>query len=111
ETRVGGIGIRSTYFTGEGETIGFGQEGDTLSSPGEGAGVAIDSEWFDERLTFGAEYAQTDYDFDGAGAGASVRSDEAKAFRLGWTPIDGTRATGSLQQLQLGLEYERIGTF
>ena len=111
ETRIGGLGIRSTYFSGEGTTIGFGQEGDVLSSTGEGVGVAIDSEWFDERLRLGAEYAQTEYDFDGVGIGASAHSDEAMAFRLGFSPIDGQRAAGSLQQLEFGLEYEHVGTF
>src|SRR5690606_41960549 len=50
ETRFGGLGIRSTYFSGEGTTIGFGQEGDVLYATGEGVGVAVDSDWFDERL-------------------------------------------------------------
>lgn len=111
ETRAGGIRIRSTYFTGEGATIGFAQEGDALDSSGDGAGVALESEWFDDRLRLGAEYARTHYDVDGAGAGVSAQSDHAMAFKLGFAPIDGRRATSSLQELQFGLEYERIGTF
>ncbi|NLG76345.1 MAG: hypothetical protein GX535_08915, partial [Xanthomonadaceae bacterium] len=111
ETRFGGLGIRSTYFSGEGTTIGFGQEGDVLYATGEGVGVAVDSDWFDERLRLGAEYAQTEYDFDGVDFGGSAHSDEAVAFRLGFVPIDARHALGSLQQLEFGVEYEHVGTF
>lgn len=91
---------------------GEGVGGDSLTTTeGRASSVVADGNLLDKRLRLRAEYASSDFDFDGPNTGSPAEHDQAYSALISYTPWHDKVVRDKPMAWNLGLEHKRIGTF
>ncbi|HEC11860.1 MAG TPA: hypothetical protein ENI80_01165 [Acidiferrobacteraceae bacterium] len=104
--------LSGTYLQGQGrDQSGIGVIGNTTVGKGDAWSVTAESLLVSSRLRLRGEYAKTRFDFDGPNQGFDKEGDDAQAFLALYQPWANKLINKQPLNIQLGIEYKKIGTF
>jgi hypothetical protein len=106
------LALSGTYVDGEGTSVnGAGVAGTTQAFGGHAGSVVADSQLFDKLLRLRGEYAQSSYDFDGAGTGLDAQSGHAYSALANYAPWHSIMVAGQPLVWNVGGEKRVLSTF
>ena len=101
--------VTGIYLQGEGGNTGVAVGGASHNQSGSAWSIGASSRVLEKRLTIKAEFAQTEFDFDGNGSAVNETEDQAHAFSLLYSPWKEKLIGNEPVYLTFGLEHKEVG--